>query len=411
MRIIVTGLVAQHPELGGMTWHYLQYLVGLRDLGHDVYYFEDSGEWPYSWDGGESGEDWNLEEPTPNIHYLATVMNAFGFANRWAYNCATDSTWYGLDDRERNAIVESADVLLNVSGSLVDVTRYHSVGRRVYIDTDPVFTQLALDLGDGARREAVSAHDVHFTFATDLSSVTDAGLHWLPTRQPIALGEWAFEPPPTSRYTTIMNWTSYEPIRWHDQLYGQKDLEFVHYLDMPRRLRTSAIEMEVALPSLQHAEWEHADLDGGSEDLAADTATSLAAAGWHAVDAIQAANGFSAYRDYIVGSKAEWTVAKNGYVRAQCGWFSERSACYLAAGRPVIAQDTGFSASIPSGLGLLAFSNPDEGVAAIEQVEADYPAHARAARELAAEYFAAPKVLDEMLRVMQSPTAFVPAGR
>src|SRR4051812_25114107 len=165
-----------------MTWHYVQYLLGLRELGHDVYYFEDSGEWPYSWAGGATGNDWNLSDPSPNVHYLGTAMEAFGFRDRWAYHCATNETWYGIEKSARDEVVRTADVLLNVSGSLVDPSRYERVERLVYIDTDPVFTQLALDLGEEDRRAVVGAHDIHFTFATDLSAVTSAGFTWLPTR-------------------------------------------------------------------------------------------------------------------------------------------------------------------------------------------------------------------------------------
>jgi hypothetical protein len=393
-----------------MTWHYVQYLTGLRDLGCDVYYFEDSGEWPYTWDGGESGHDWNRSDPTPNVRYLASVMSAFGFADRWAYLCATDERWYGMGASARRAVVESTDVLLNVSGSLVDPERFEHIARRVYIDTDPVFTQLALAMGDDSRRALVSAHDAHFTFATDLTRVTDAGFDWMPTRQPVDVAAWhSASVPETRRYTTIMNWTSYEPIRWRDQMYGQKDIEFVRFLSVPELV--PGVTMEVALPSLAHAEWEHATIS--NDDLleqpsVQSTAGVLEHAGWSVVDAISTACGFEKYREYVTGSRGEWTVAKSGYVKAQCGWFSERSACYLASGRPVIAQDTGFSKTIPTGDGLVAFSTPGEAVAAIEDVESRYKRHAEAAYELAREYFAADKVLRVLLDRIESGGRVVP---
>jgi hypothetical protein len=393
MRIIVSGLIAQHPELGGMTWHYLQYLLGFRALGHDVYYLEDSGEWPYTWDGIGG---WNKENAEPNVRYLACAMKSIGFDDRWAYRCALDNTWYGMGSGRRAQVVKAADLLVNVSGSLERPSEYWNVERLVYIDTDPVFTQLALATGDEQRRGSIEAHDVHFTFATDLCAVPSGGLTWETTRQPIALEQWQTRssPDPT-RYTTIMNWTSYKPIQWKGQSYGQKDMEFAQFLDLPKRVPT--ITLEIALPDLRHASWEQgSDRDTNSGRSIKDT---LAEYGWRPVDALTVAGGFASYRDYIVSSRAEWTVAKNGYVRGRCGWFSERSACFLAAGRPVVAQDTGFSSWLPVGEGLLAFATPDESVAAIEALEADYARHCDAAVAIARDYFSATAVLRDLIDV------------
>ena len=128
--------------------------------------------------------------------------------------------------------------------------------------------------------------------------------------------------------------------------------------------------------------------------------------GWHVVNPDEVCAGLDEYRNYIVSSKGEWSVAKNGYVQGQSGWFSCRSACYLAASRPVVVQDTGFTSVIPSGEGLMSFVDPESAVACLREVEADYPRHARAARELAVEYFDSSRVLTSLVeRAMQPTTA------
>jgi hypothetical protein len=144
LRIIVTGLIAQHPLLGGISWHYLQYVLGLKRLGHEVYYFEDSGQWPYNFDGGATGNDWTSYDCSENVTYLNSLMRRFGLDNRWAYRFPIGDQWYGVSDNERAEILKRADILLNVSGSLEFPDNYQQIGRLVYIDTDTVFTQVSL---------------------------------------------------------------------------------------------------------------------------------------------------------------------------------------------------------------------------------------------------------------------------
>jgi hypothetical protein len=191
LRIIVTGLIAQHPLLGGITWHYLQYVLGFARLGHDVYYFEDSGEFPYNVDGGASGNDWIAQDASYNVGYLAKVMSRFGLEERWAYQFALRTKWHGLGDRKRLEIVDSADLLVNVSGSLEHPDAYRRIPHLLYIDTDPVITQIKIAQGDALFVPRVNAHDIHFSFGEKVSeSGLDAGHMWRPTRQPILLSEW-----------------------------------------------------------------------------------------------------------------------------------------------------------------------------------------------------------------------------
>jgi hypothetical protein len=403
LRIIVTGLIAQHPFLGGISWHYLQYLLGLKRRGHDVYYFEDSGQWPYNFDGGVTGNDWISYDCSENVAHLNTLMRRFGLENRWSYRFPIDDKWFGLSDSERTDILNGADILLNVSGSLEFPDNYRQVGRLVYIDTDPVFTQVKLARGEEDFRRRVDAHDVHFSYGECLAnSVPRTGHNWQPTRQPIVLSEWTPANPPRNFFTTVMSWTSYKPLAYAQKTYGQKDVEFYRFLDLPMKVRPIAIE--VALTNIEHINWRtelknmpRAVVELMQQQKKWSSRELLVHAGWNVVDAKTSCGDLDSYRNYIQCSKAEWSVAKNGYVQARSGWFSERSACYLASGRPVVVQDTGFSKVIPVGNGIFAFDTVEEAAAAIETVEANYAREAKAARAIAEEYFDSEKVLTRLV--------------
>lgn len=403
LRIIVTGLIAQHPFLGGISWHYLQYLLGLKRRGHDVYYFEDSGQWPYNFDGGVTGDDWISYDCGENVAYLNSLLKRFGLENRWSYRFPIRNQWYGLSDSERSAIVNSADMLLNVSGSLEFPDHYRRVGRLVYIDTDPVFTQVKLAQGDMDFRRRVDAHDVHFTYGESLPDFfSETGHEWRPTRQPIVLSEWNPSHPPGDVFTTVMSWTSYKPLTYEDQTYGQKDVEFYRFLDLP--MKVSPTRLEIALSNVEHVNWRteimhipSAVVELMQQKQKWSSRELLLHTGWNVVDAKSSCGDFDSYRSYIERSKAEWSVAKNGYVQARSGWFSERSACYLASGRPVVVQDTGFSKVIPVGSGIFAFDTVEEAAAAIETVVRNYAREAKAARAIAEEYFDSEKVLTSLV--------------
>ena len=404
MRVIVTGLIAQHPWLGGLAWHYLQYVLGLQNLGHDVYYVEDSGEWPYTLDGGASGHDWNALDCSTNIQYLKSAMERFGLGDRWAYRFPRERRWYGMAGPRRREVLRSADLLLNVSGTLRRPEEYRQIPRLVYIDSDPIFTQvkLALRRGHLGFQKRVAVHDVHFSFGETLAyGEVESSYRWRPTRQPIVLSQWSSKRRHRGVYSTVMSWTSYEPLTWRGKVYAQKDREFRQFVDLPTRIAPAKVEL--AVNRIDHIEWQTAGLPPAASDgmAAGNVKTSIADTlvrrGWTIVDPMSVCGSLNQYRDYIESSKGEWSVAKNGYVQGRPGWFSERSACYLAAGRPVIVQDTGFDAVLPVGEGLLTFSTLDEAAAAIDRVESDYQRHSRAANDLAAEYFDADKVLGRLL--------------
>jgi hypothetical protein len=403
LRIVVTGLIAQHPLLGGISWHYLQYVLGLRRLGHEVYYFEDSGQWPYNFDGGAIGDDWVSHDCSENVTYLNSLMRRFGLENQWAYRFPIGDQWYGLSDNERTEILKEADILLNVSGSLEFPDNYRQVRKLIYIDTDPVFTQVKLARGEQDFGRRVDAHDVHFSYGECLAnSVPRTGHNWQPTRQPIVLSEWHPSNPPRNGFTTVMSWTSYKPLVYADKTYGQKDVEFYRFLDLPRKVKP--VKLELSLSNIEHVNWRtqtdnippevlelmKGQSEWGSRDL-------LTRTGWNVVDAMKSCRDLDSYRDYIQSSKAEWSLAKNGYVQGRSGWFSERSACYLASGRPVVVQDTGFGVVLPVRDGILPFKTMEEAAAAIEKVEANYAQEATAARAVAEEYFDSDKVLTRLI--------------
>lgn len=383
-RIIVTGLIAQHP-LGGVTWDYIQYVTGLLQLGYDVYYIEDSGAWPYALNGGETGDDFVVQDCSQNVAHLREVMDRFGLSERWAYRCPIDGKWAGLPDRRREEVISSTELLLNISSTLMRPQEYRRIPRMAFIDSDPVFTQLKLARGQNDFRTVVDAHDVCFSFGECLDEqwVPATGHVWLPTRQPVLLDEWSPAPEVRPVFTTIMNWSSYNPVTFDGRTFGQKDVEFMRFLDLPKHVTPAHLEV--------------AARGTGRRTLPDGLLSHLNYKGWSVVDPGEVCADINQYRDYVRSSYAEWSIAKNGYVEGRCGWFSCRSACYLAAGRPVVVQDTGFSSVLPTGAGLLAFSTMEEAAQGIASVQTDYDHHRRAAREIAAEYFDSRKVLTDLV--------------
>lgn len=373
LRIIVSGVIAQYP-LGGLSWHYLQYLLGLQSLGHDIYFLEDTGQWPY--DPRARGKS---SDGSYNVQYLRSLMERFGLAEKWAYCLPGPDQWYGLSDARRKAVIESADLLINVSGTLYRPAEYRAIARLAYVDTDPVFTQIKLALGREAWQTRIDIHDVHFSFGERcVEELPQTGHCWWPTRQPVALSQWRPEMPRGNNFSTIMSWKSYGSVEYQGRSYGQKDVEFSRFVDLPSAVAPSAltVALNLAEPSVHNQ---------------------LTQKGWHVVDPSVVCSDIDSYRNFIESSMAEWSVAKNAYVAMRSGWFSDRSACYLAAGRPVVVQNTGFDAVLPTGEGILPFATVDEAVTGIQEVERNFLRHANAARGIAEQYFDANKVLGALI--------------
>jgi len=377
-KAIVSGILFWYP-LAGVTFQFLHYMLGLRRLGWDVYYVEDSARWLYDPKSrGITGD------ARPNVGQVAPALAAHGFDGKWVFRGAyADGQCLGMSEAELRQLYREADVLLNVTGAQELREEHMSIPRRLYVESDPFGSQVKIANGDAVLKGLVDAHDTCFSFGENLGQPDcQAPLDrtWLPTRQPIALELWerAAAPAPTT-YRTVTTWhndgkaVSYRGETFH----WTKDREFAHYLELPS-LR----------PGLQ---FEFAT------DANAEARALLNQKGFAVRDALGVSSDIERYRDYICGSRGEFTVARDQYVRPNTGWFSDRSASYLAAGRPVITQETGFSKTLPTGRGLFGFRNQDDVLAALDAIESDYAAHCRAAAEIAREYFAADKVIASLL--------------
>jgi hypothetical protein len=308
-------------------------------------------------------------------------MRAHGLGDRWVY-VDRERRHHGLDAAATASLLAAADCLVNVSG-VNWLPEFRACRRRVFIDTDPGFTQFRL-ARSGAEPGGwgdVRAHDLHFTYGANIGRpecpVPTGGLAWRPTHPPVVLDLWpVVGAAPDRPYTTVMNWQAYDNVEYGGVLYGQKDREFERFIDLPRR---APVSLAVAVAG------------------AAAPRERLAAHGWQVRDGVAASTTIADYTDFIAASRGEFTVAKHGYVAARTGWFGDRSAAYLASGKPVVMQDTGFAAALGARDGLVAVSTVDEAVAAFARIEGDYAAHSGAARALAERWFASDVVLAEIL--------------
>jgi hypothetical protein len=367
MKAIVTGMIGTFP-LGGVAWDYCQYAVGLERLGFEVYYLEDSGDETYVF--VPSTQTFEVD-PDYGAAFLRESLAGFSetLATRWHFRSSEDRT-YGMSAEDFADVVAEADVLLNVSGATLLREPYRRCRRKVFIDTDPGWNHFRT-FPRWDRKPipeqllGFRSHDHFFTLAERIHerdcALPDFGLEWHTTRHPVVPDLWA----PLGageRYTTLMSWNTYrEPVEGGGARYGSKEMEFGKIEPLPRRV---GWPLEVAV----------------NGDAPKDRWQDL---GWSVVSGATISRTVQAYHDYVSRSRGELSVAKNIYVATRSGWFSGRSACYLAAGRPVVLQDTGFSQRLPVGEGLLSFSTGEEAAAALERVESDYASHARRAREIA----------------------------
>jgi hypothetical protein len=375
LTIIFSGMIASDPHQGGATWAVLQYLLGLKRLGHRVYFIEPLQPTALKPDGGPF-------ESSINAQYFQQVMAEFGLEDSSSLLLADTQRTVGMPYPKLVDIARRADALINISGMLSDEQLLNHIPVRIYLDLDPAFIQLWQAVQAIDMRFAAHTHFVTIGLAMGQPNciIPSCGRDWITTLQPIVLERW-----PTAEkvlyagLTTIANWRGYGSIEHQGILYGQK----VHSL---RQLMTLPTQTKVpCMPALAIHPAE-------TKDLAA-----LAENHWQCLDPALVAGTPQAYQAFIRGSWAELGVAKSGYVQSQCGWFSDRSICYLASGRPVLAQATGFSSFLPCGEGLLSFSSIAEALEGIESLQADYVRHARAARAIACEYFDSDKVLRKLL--------------
>jgi len=391
-RVVVSGLAATYP-FGGVFWDYLQYVIGLHQLGCDVLYLEDTGKWCY-----EPASQTFVERGEANARHLARQIERIApeLAERWHYFDGTQTS-FGMPREEALRFCRRADLFIHLSASCLMRDDYFEADRVAFIDSDPMYTQakyaplLAGDSLDDDEADRIAEHiawlrrhDVFFTFGENFGAgdctMPVGAFDWRPTRQPIVIDLFAGARAPLRQrrrvFTTVASWEPHEtgPVV-NGTRYTGKSTEFLRLVDLPRRVR---LPIELALSG--------AAPRGRLEDC-----------GWELVDARSHSRDPIVYRDYLARSFAEFSVAKHAYVASRSGWFSGRSACYLALGVPVVVQDTGFGHIIPTGEGVVAFATADEAVAAIESVVADPRRHGEAALDIAAEHFDSRRVLTALL--------------
>ena len=376
LTILLSGMVAGIPQQGGATWAVLQYLLGFKRLGHDVYFVEPLEETALQ-PGGAS-----LDLST-NTAYFRQVMAEYGLEQNSALLLSGTRQTAGLAYSEVREIGRGADVLVNISGVLFDEALIHSIPLRIYLDLDPAFTQLwyavqKIDMRFGGHSHFVT---IGKAIGQPHCAVPTCGLKWITTLQPVVLSLW----PVAERIvydglTTIANWRGYGSIEHEGVFYGQKAHSLRQFIDLP------TLTCEKFMPAIAIHPDESKDLEALKKN------------GWHLLDPAQVAHTPASYQHFIQGSKAEFSITKSGYVASRCGWFSDRSTCYLASGRPVIAHETGFSEFVPTGEGLFSFETIEQVLASIDTLSSDYSHHARAARAIAEEYFDSDRVLTQLLK-------------
>jgi hypothetical protein len=379
-RLVVLGMMGRVP-FAGQAWLYLNWLSGLQALGHDVYYVEDDTVWPYDPQAETVTDDCSYA-----VAHVRRSLEAIGMRGRWAFRLADrPGACWGMSEEGLAELYRSCDALLNIVGATDLREEQLQAPFRVYVETDPVTAELRLAEGDAHTSEAFANHDVLATYGENYGApdcgVPLSGRDFVRTRQPVDLELWPMSyTPQAERFTTIGNYRQDGgDVRWNGSVYRwSKHHEWERFLGLPA---SSSQCFELALAQTP-------DTD----------AQRLREAGWRLVSPLgMSLDPFGAYRRYISASRGEFTVAKDQNVRLRSGWFSERAACYLAAGKPVVTQDTGFANVLPTGEGLFAIEDVGEAAAAIEQINGDYEQHCRAAREIAREHFEARTVARRLL--------------
>jgi hypothetical protein len=376
--ILVLHFVGQMP-LAGIAWQALHYLLGLQQLGYEVWYIEDGGANPYDPRAASI-----MMTCDYNVAYLRREMERHGLAGRWAYWDAINDVWHGLPRERVQRLYAEADGLINLCGATRLREEHLVCPVRIMIDTDPVYEQIKYAKTDLAARAYLDAHTHFFTYGENLGAadcpVPLSGIPWRPTRPPVMPSLWPVAEDAPRCFTTVATWENKgKDIEFAGSRYvWSKHVNFLRFLDLPRRRPETCFALAMDPPDAQVRE-------------------QVTSAGWTLIDPAPLSAGMAPYCDFIAGSRGEFTVAKDIYARPNSGWFSDRSVCYLAAGRPVVTMRTGFSKFYPVGRGLFEFSSADEALAAIDAVAADYAGHSRAARALAREVFAAERVIGELM--------------
>lgn len=391
LKIVVLGYIVRGP-LGGLVWHHLQYVLGLSLLGHDVLFVEDSDDYASCFNPDTCTTS---VDPSYGLAFAKATFDLIGLSDIWTYHDAHTNTWHGPAATGIHDQLRTADLLLNLSGVNPIRDWFAPIDNRVLIDTDPVFTQIK-HLKDPAARQRANNHTAFLTFAENFGlpgcTVPDDGYPWQPTRQPVVLDCWSGrveERPETDmRLTSILQWDSYPPAEYDGQSYGMKSVSFRDYMELPAHASAS-FELAIGSDSAPRDELQHH--------------------GWSLQDPLDITRTARSYRRYLKQSHAEFGIAKHGYVASASGWFSERSANYLASAKPVVLQSTGFANWLKTDEGVLSFSNPDQALSAIDSLRSNYRKHAAAALQVANEYFSHDIVLADLLERVNSQSEWTRA--
>jgi hypothetical protein len=381
-KVVVLHLAVRYP-FAGVIWQLLHHLVGFRRLGLEVYYIEDHGAYVY-----DPVARTMTPDPEKNLKSLAPVLARFGFEDHWSFVHPITKDYLGMSRDRALALIGEADAVINLCGATEPREEHIQSRCLTYVETDPGAFQAGLGNEDPFWLDLAKAHRAFFTYGYNIGGddcrIPTCGIAWHPTRPPVVLDEWppqnaAVEP---VRFTTVGNWENAgnDVLLGGEEYYWSKHLNFVKMLGVAKLVGQ---EIELATTLECGPDYERA-----------------IAGGFRITPVIPMSLDIDRYRDYISASRGEFTVAKDLYARARSGWFSDRTACYLAAGRPAITQFTGYEKFIPSGTGLLGFDDERGAVEAIRCVNSDYRKHALAATDIAREYFDAAKLLDQMAETL-----------
>jgi hypothetical protein len=377
-RVVVLHFAGQMP-LAGIAWQAMHYVLGLERLGYEAWYVEDHGANPY-----DPRQNSVVMDCGYNVATVQRMMERYGLGHRWAYWDAINDVYHGLSREDVRDLYRRSDALINLCGATRLREEHMACPRRIMVDTDPVYEQIKYAKADPQARAYLDAHTHFFTYGENVGGpgwiVPLCGVPWRPTRPPVVLDLWPVEANAPPAFTTIATWENKgKNIDFGGETYvWSKHVNFLRFLDVPAR--TGGRFTMAMLPPTPAIE---AEVRGG---------------GWRLVDPRPVSADMASYQRFIAGSRGEFTVAKDIYVRPNSGWFSDRSVCYLAAGRPVVTMRTGFDRFYPAGEGLLQYGDMAEALAAVAAVDADYPRHSRAARALAAEYFDSDRVISALMR-------------
>ncbi|GEO11779.1 glycosyltransferase [Segetibacter aerophilus] len=389
LRIIVGGYIGLYPT-GGATWDYIQYPLGLKLLGHDVYYIEDTMQYPVFQKNGSSWDD-----ASRCVSYLKEMMESFGLEDRWAYRDIASGLSFGLSEQRILEICETANVFINISCSTYLRDEYLKIPHRILIDSDPMFTQIqyAIEIKNDSEsrnwstKKMIENHNYLFSFGENIGAedceIPTFNYKWHATRQPICLDLWKNNSRVSGKkFTSIMNWSGRKKLEYNNEEWGQKDVEFEKFKQVPALLPGVEFEVVVNKPLNKESNYCGIELEG---------------LGWKILEPSTTVGNTKDYKAFILKSIGEFSVAKETYVKSNSGWFSCRSACYLAAGKPVITEETGWSKYIPSGNGVIAFDNISSAIEALKEINSNLPYHSKQAEQIARAYFSSDVVLLRML--------------